>query len=60
MQKITPFLWFDGKLDEAIAQYTALFPGSEVLEAHGPKGSLMSARLRLGGQEYLLFNGGPH
>jgi predicted 3-demethylubiquinone-9 3-methyltransferase (glyoxalase superfamily) len=60
MQKITPFLWFDGKLDQAIAQYTSLFPGSEVLEAHGPEGSLLSARIRLAGQEYLLFNGGPH
>ena len=66
MQKITPFLWFDDDAEQAIAFYTALFPDSVVLDQSRwgpggpvPAGTLMTARVRLAGQELMLLNGGP-
>ena len=54
MQKITPFLWFDGKAGEAARFYTAIFKNSKI-------GSLtdMSATFQLDGQEFMALNGGP-
>jgi predicted 3-demethylubiquinone-9 3-methyltransferase (glyoxalase superfamily) len=31
MQKITPFLWFDGKAEEAMNFYTAIFENSKIV-----------------------------
>ena len=31
MQKITPFLWFDGKAEEAMNYYVSIFKNSKVL-----------------------------
>ncbi len=66
-QKITPFLWFDNNLEEAIRFYTAIFKDSKVLEVRrydetGPDGKtkIMTARFRLAGQEFMGLNGGPH
>ena len=55
MQKITPFLWFDGNIEETVAFYTSIFPHSEVKEV-----SKQSATLQLEGQTLILFNGGAH
>ena len=55
MQKITPFLWFDGRLDEAVKFYTSVFRNSHV-ESLNP----MSATFVIEGQEFMAFNGGPH
>lgn len=54
-QKITPFLWFDGRIEEAVQFYTKIFPNSRV---HGV--SKQSATLELEGQRLMLFNGGAH
>jgi predicted 3-demethylubiquinone-9 3-methyltransferase (glyoxalase superfamily) len=66
MQKITPFLWFDGKAEEAVNFYTAIFPNSKIVNmarygeaGPGPKGSVMSATFELHGQEFIALNGGP-
>ena len=66
MQKITPFLWFDGKAEEAMNFYTSIFSDSEVVNimrygdaGPGPKGTVMSATFRLHGQEFIALNGGP-
>ena len=32
MQKVTPFLWFDGKAEEATQFYTSIFKDSKILE----------------------------
>lgn len=65
MQKITPFLWFDGKAEEAMAFYTAIFENSKVISVMrygdagpGPKGTVMSATFQLLGQEFIALNGG--
>src|SRR5687767_3162326 len=67
MKKITPFLWFNDKLDEAIAFYQTVFPDSKVhsVKRFPPgtpgnlEGKIMTARFELAGQELLAFEGGP-
>ena len=47
MQTITPFLWFDNNLEEAMAFYTGIFKDSEILNVSrgGPDGPLFMACL---------------
>jgi predicted 3-demethylubiquinone-9 3-methyltransferase (glyoxalase superfamily) len=66
MQKITPFLWFDGQAEEAMNFYISLFKNSRVLSVTrygeagpGPKGTVMSATFELEGQKFMALNGGP-
>jgi predicted 3-demethylubiquinone-9 3-methyltransferase (glyoxalase superfamily) len=66
MQKITPFLWFNGQAEEAANLYTSLFKNSKIRNAArygeagpGPKGSVMSVTFQLDGQEFIALNGGP-
>lgn len=62
MKKITPFLMFSDRLDEAIEFYTSTFPDSEVthLSKSGEDGPVQSAEFVIGGQAFKAFNGGPH
>ena len=66
MQKITPFLWFDGNAEEAMNFYTSIFKNSWMVSVSrygeggpGPKGEVMSATFLLDGQEFHALNGGP-
>ncbi len=66
MQKITPFLWFDGNAEEAMTFYTSIFKNSKVVNVTrygdagpGPKGTVMGATFQLEGQEFYAINGGP-
>src|SRR2546428_9875510 len=66
MQKIVPFLWFDGKAEEAANFYVSVFKNSKVVSVTrygeagpGPKGSVMSVAFQLEGQEFFALNGGP-
>ena len=66
MQKITPFLWFDGKAEEAMNFYVSVFKNSKVLRVSrygeagpGAKGTVMSGTFQLDGQDFLALNGGP-
>jgi len=54
MQKIRPFLWFDGKAEEAARFYTSIFENSKIQTV-----STMSATFRLEGMEFIALNGGP-
>lgn len=54
MQKITPFLWFDGKAEEAARFYTSIFKNSKIESITD-----MSATFQVDGQEFIAFNGGP-
>jgi predicted 3-demethylubiquinone-9 3-methyltransferase (glyoxalase superfamily) len=67
MQKITPFLWFNDNLEEAMNLYVSLFKNSKIVSvnrsgeaAPGSKGKVMSATFELDGQQFLALNGGPH
>jgi predicted 3-demethylubiquinone-9 3-methyltransferase (glyoxalase superfamily) len=66
MQKITPFLWFNGQAEEAANLYTSLFKNSKIGSiarygeaGPGPKGTVMSVTFQLNGQEFIALNGGP-
>ena len=70
-QKITPFLWFDDKAEEAAKFYASIFKNSkigkmtrydeEAAQASGrPAGSVMTVEFQLEGQEFVALNGGPH
>jgi predicted 3-demethylubiquinone-9 3-methyltransferase (glyoxalase superfamily) len=66
VHKITPFLWFDDKAEEAMNFYVSIFKNSKVGSVTrygdagpGPKGTVMSARFQLDGQDFFALNGGP-
>lgn len=66
MQKIVPFLWFDGKAEEAMEFYTSIFPDAKVVSVMrsgaadpGQRESIMSATFELYGQRFIALNGGP-
>jgi len=66
MQKITPFLWFDNKAEEAAKFYVSIFKNSKIRNVTrygdtgpGPKGTVMSVIFQLEGQEFYALNGGP-
>lgn len=69
-QRISPFLWFDDRAEEAAAFYVSVFDNSRVLRrthyssesarASGrPEGSVMTITFELDGQAFVALNGGP-
>ncbi len=71
MPKITPWLWFDGKAEEAARFYVSVFPNSRVGEITRysdaslagedmpPPGSVMTVEFWLDGMQLFGLNGGP-
>lgn len=66
VQKITPFLWFDDRAEEAATFYVSIFPDSEIVNVlrYGPagpgaEGSAMTVSFTLEGQAFTALNGGP-
>jgi len=66
MQKITPFLWFDDRAEEAVNFYVSIFKDSKVVSVNrygeggpGKAGAVMAAEFRIEGQEFVALNGGP-
>jgi predicted 3-demethylubiquinone-9 3-methyltransferase (glyoxalase superfamily) len=66
MQKITPCLWFDNQAEEAAHFYAGIFKNSKVGKityygdgAPRPKGTVLTVRFRIAGQDFLALNGGP-
>ena len=66
MQKITPFLWFNGNAEAAMHFYVSIFKNSKVGRVTrygdagpGPKGTVISATFQLEGQEFFALSGGP-
>ena len=54
MQTITPFLWFDGKAEEATNFYVSVFKNSKIIRV-----SPMGTTFELNGQQFHTLNGGP-
>jgi predicted 3-demethylubiquinone-9 3-methyltransferase (glyoxalase superfamily) len=54
MPKITPFLWFDAPLDEAVAYYESIFDDVRVVSQ-----TPMSATFEIERQTFRALNGGP-
>jgi predicted 3-demethylubiquinone-9 3-methyltransferase (glyoxalase superfamily) len=66
MNKITPFLWFDDKAEEAMNFYVSIFKNSKIVNvsrygkgAPYPEGTLFTATFQLDGQEFTALNAGP-
>ena len=67
MQRITPFLWFDGQAEEAAKFYVAVFKNSKIKqithytgeELAERKGQVMTVTFMLDGEEFVALNGGP-
>jgi predicted 3-demethylubiquinone-9 3-methyltransferase (glyoxalase superfamily) len=66
MQRITPFLWFDGQAEEAVNFYVSVFKDSKVTGTthYGegmplPNGTVMTVDFELNGQQFVALNGGP-
>jgi predicted 3-demethylubiquinone-9 3-methyltransferase (glyoxalase superfamily) len=66
MQKITTFLAFNGRAEEAVNLYTSVFKNTKVTSTSrygdagpGPKGTLMVATFEIEGQTFIALNGGP-
>lgn len=55
VQKIAPFLMFDGPVEEAAKFYVSVFPNSEIKSANP-----MPATIVANGTEILMFDDGPH
>jgi len=68
MQKITTFLMFDGKAEEAMRFYTSLFKRSEILgitrygpNEDGAEGTVKHATFTVNGQEFMCIDSSaPH
>jgi predicted 3-demethylubiquinone-9 3-methyltransferase (glyoxalase superfamily) len=69
MPQITPMLWFDKDAEEAAKFYCSVFKSSKILGitrnlegggGGGAKGDVLTVQFRLGDQEYIGLNGGPH
>jgi len=65
-QMITPFLWFDGRLEEAVNFYTTVFEDAHIVhmgrlpaEAPNKQGKASMATFRLNGIEFYALDGGP-
>jgi len=67
MQRITPFLWFDGQAEEAAKFYVSVFKNSKIKqithytgeEPAERKGQVMTVDFVLDGEEFVALNGGP-
>jgi predicted 3-demethylubiquinone-9 3-methyltransferase (glyoxalase superfamily) len=62
-QKVTPFLWFNGNLEEAMKFYTSVFKNSEselssLTDARSGH-KMMVGTFRLEDQQFLALDGGP-
>jgi predicted 3-demethylubiquinone-9 3-methyltransferase (glyoxalase superfamily) len=65
-KKITTFLTFDDRAEDAVAFYTSVFENSRIVNitryeagGPGPEGDVMSVTFDLAGQEFMALNGGP-
>jgi predicted 3-demethylubiquinone-9 3-methyltransferase (glyoxalase superfamily) len=59
MNKLTPFLWFDDQLEEAMTFYVGLFPDGEIIDAQKFGDQVMTGRWRMAGLEFAGMNAGP-
>src|SRR2546429_9902668 len=64
-QKITPFLWFNGRAEEAAKFYTGIFKNSKIESVSRypegspyPAGTVMTVEFRIAGQRFIGLNGG--
>lgn len=60
MNKITPCLWFDNNVEEAVEFYKSVFPGTKLLRRDEmPDGKTIVVVFEIEGQQFMALNGGP-
>ncbi|WNR43261.1 VOC family protein [Paenibacillus roseipurpureus] len=60
MQKISPFLWFDGNAEEAMNFYITVFADARIESQNRSRtGQLISGTFLVGDQRFMVLNGGP-
>jgi predicted 3-demethylubiquinone-9 3-methyltransferase (glyoxalase superfamily) len=59
MPRITPFLWFDDKAEEAMNYYCSIFKNAKALGVHRADGKVLTVTFELEGQRFMGLNGGP-
>jgi predicted 3-demethylubiquinone-9 3-methyltransferase (glyoxalase superfamily) len=59
MQKITTFLWFDDRAEEAANLYVSIFKNSKIVGVHRVDGKVLTVTFELEGQRFMGLNGGP-
>ncbi len=57
--RLTPFLWMNGRIREALEFYSSIFPSAQVVELNGFPEDPQSATIIISGQRLQFFNGGP-
>ena len=67
MSRITPSLWFDDNLEEAMEYYASVFPDTKIHGTTrypeggmGEPGKVMTGDFEILGQRFNAINGGPH
>lgn len=66
MVQITPSLWFDNNLEDALEFYKTIFRSVELVEVvragaggPGPEGSIIAGNFNIDGNRFEAINGGP-
>jgi len=59
MQKLIPFLWFDGQAEEAMNFYTSVFKNSKKGKIVRAGPGVITASFEIMGMEFVALNGGP-
>ncbi len=59
MQKITTFLTFNDRAEEAVDFYVSLFKNSKTVSVVRAGDAVISATFQLDGQQFIALNGGP-
>jgi predicted 3-demethylubiquinone-9 3-methyltransferase (glyoxalase superfamily) len=66
MQRITPCLWFDDRIEEAVHFYVSIFRNSKITQVTHYAGNagefaekVLTIAFQLDGQEFMALNGGP-
>jgi predicted 3-demethylubiquinone-9 3-methyltransferase (glyoxalase superfamily) len=56
---ITPFLWFDGRAEEAMNHYVSIFKNSKILSTNRFNGKVLTVAFELEGQKFIALNAEP-
>ena len=59
MPKITPFLWFDGRAEEAMNFYLSVFKDGKVLSVSRKDGKVLVVTFEVAGQRFMALNAEP-
>ncbi len=59
MQKITPYLWFNGRAEEAMDFYVSVFEDAVVVNVNRISDTIITGSFTLFGQQFMVLDGGP-